>query len=222
MTNPDLDTTKDIDAVPGEGRVDEDLERSLLLSRAAQMGLRIGPGIGLEKLRAKVNAAAQSQPDPDEGDDEPDEEDVPVVQKPAKARVKSREEIDAELRKSIHDEQMTLVRCRITNMNPDKRDLKGEILTVDNAYLGTVRKYVPFDGSTNEKGYHLPKCLLTFMREKVYTVKTPVKDRNGNVVSVQMRDMPEYAIETMDPLTPDELKELAFKQEAVARLDGLN
>ena len=106
---------------------------------------------------------------------------------------------------------MKLIRVRITNMDPKKKDLRGEIMTVANEYLGTVRKFVPFGEDTVE-GYHVPKCLLTMMQERKFLRIREIKDRKTGVTRPETAWVREFAIEILDPLTPEELKQLATAQ----------
>ena len=44
------------------------------------------------------------------------------------------------IRQVMQKEQMRLIRLRITNLDPKKKDLPGEIFTVANKYIGTIRR----------------------------------------------------------------------------------
>lgn len=101
-----------------------------------------------------------------------------------------------------------LIRCRIQNMNPLKREWPGEIISVGSARLGTWKKFVPFNSSDP---YHLPQIIFDMLIDKKCTVFHTEKDERGNSVR-KGRLVNEYAIEVLDPLTPDELNELARTQ----------
>lgn len=100
-----------------------------------------------------------------------------------------------------------LVRVRIQNMNPTKKDWKGEIISVGSAKLGTFKKFIPFN--TGEP-WHVPRIMLEAMRDKkcsqFYTAGSgKSKTRKSKLVN-------EYVIEELPPLTVQELKDLALQQ----------
>jgi hypothetical protein len=101
-----------------------------------------------------------------------------------------------------------LVRCRIQNMNPAKKEWPGEIVSVGSAKLGTWKKYIPFNSS---EPYHIPKIIYDMLLEKKCTIFHTEKDERGNSVR-KGRLVNEYALEVLPPLTPEELKELARQQ----------
>ena len=107
-------------------------------------------------------------------------------------------------------EKMKLVRLRITNLDPKKKDLPGEILTVGNEYLGTVRKFVPF-GEATDNGYHVPYCLYELMRDRKFlSIKTRKGPKGQTIVEQQM--VREFALEILPPLTEAELARLSAAQ----------
>lgn len=105
-------------------------------------------------------------------------------------------------------ESSRLIRVRIQNMNPAKKDWPGEILSVGSAKLGTYKKYVPFN---SPEPYHVPKIIYDMMVEKKCTIFHTEKDRRGDDVR-KGRLVNEYALEVMPPLTPEELSALAQRQ----------
>ena len=115
---------------------------------------------------------------------------------------------------------MRLVRLRITNMDPKKKDLPGEILTVANDYLGTVRKFIPF-GEVTDNGYHVPYCLYMMMKERRFlNIRTTKK--NGQI-QVSSGWATEFAFEELPPLTQHELDRLAAAQAAAGGIsDGMD
>lgn len=115
------------------------------------------------------------------------------------------------LRQRLIRDQMKLVRVRITNMDPKKKDLHGEIMTVANEYLGTVRKFIPF-GEATEDGYHVPQCLLTMMQERRFLQIRTIKDKRTGSTRPETSWAREFAIEILPPLTETELKQLATAQ----------
>jgi len=112
------------------------------------------------------------------------------------------------LAQSIRNDQMKLVRVRISNMDPKKADLPGEILTVANKYVGNVKVFVPY-GEKTDDGWHIPyiiyKQLVGRKFLQIKTTKNPVTRQ----LQVTKRWVREFAIEVMDPLTVAEIKDLA-------------
>ena len=99
---------------------------------------------------------------------------------------------------------------RCTNFGQEKKDLPGEILTVANEYLGTVRKYVPF-GEATDNGYHVPYCLYEMMRDRKFlSIKTRKGPKGQTIVEQQM--VREFALEILPPLTEAELARLSAAQ----------
>lgn len=118
-----------------------------------------------------------------------------------------------ELRQKAYEAGMRLVRVRITNMNPSKSDLQGEIFTFSNRYLGEVKRYVPY--GEQENGWHLEQCIYDMLKEKKYQQIRVRKAPNGQQLP-ETKWVPEFAFEELPPLTQQELKVLANKQAAAA------
>ena len=174
----------------------EEAELAALKARAKTMGISFSPKIGLEKLKAKINA--KLNPPVEEID--PGEE----TETQRKARI----------RKKQLEEQMVLIRCRIANLNPSKRDLRGEIFTIANKYIGTVRKFIPY-GEATDNGYHIPKILYEELKSKKFLQVNTRNDRAaGNQIVIDQRWVPEFSIEVLPRLTQDELDKLAASQAA--------
>lgn len=180
-------------------------ELSLLRERAQSMGISIPGNIGIENLKKKIDAKLAGGADTQEGE-------APAA--PASKRKLTRAEMDQELRDKLKKEKLFLVRCKIYNLNPGKRDLRGEIITVANKYLGTIRKFIPF-GEHTENGYHIPKIIYDDLKSRRFQSVT-TKTKRGKI-EVDTRMVPEYNIEIMPSLTREELKELALKQAGAER-----
>jgi thiamine biosynthesis protein ThiC len=168
-------------------------ELTLLKERADKMGITYSPNIGIAALKAKIEAKTGT-----------------------KEETKSVDE-EAAKREQIRKEALKLIRCRIINMNPSKKAWRGEIITVANAYIGTVRKYVAFGAATNN-GYHIPKCIYDFIKARKYQTFQEVKDAKGNT-RIETSMVPEFAIEVLPQLTQKELDELATAQAAAGSID---
>lgn len=209
-------------------------ELDMLKQRATQMGIVFSNNIGLDKLRERVNAKMEGLPDPEEAPVAPvtpvDPTPVPVA--PAVVTPVAEAPIinpltglpegfdpDAGLttRQILMRDQMKLVRVRIANLDPSKKDLSGEILTVANEYIGTVRKFIPFGEATDE-GYHVPQCLLSMMQERKFQTIRTIKDRRSGTVRVETGEAREFAIEILEPLSQAEMQQLATAQQAAGGL----
>jgi hypothetical protein len=182
-------------------------ELSLLKDRADLMGIKYHPNIGLDKLRVKVAAAQEGSPDSEEeGPTGHEHEEIQTIQDatPIDPANSDPGVIAAAARRN---DAKQLVRIRVTNMNPTKGNMKGEIFSCGNAEIGFVKKYVPYNA---EAGWHVPKILLKMLQKKKYVAHYEVKEGNKKIMKQKL--VPELAIEILPPLTPQELKELGQRQ----------
>ena len=110
----------------------------------------------------------------------------------------------------------TLVRCRIQNMNTQKKDWPGEFVSVGSAKLGTFKKFIPFGSG---EPYHVPRIIYNELKAKqcsqFYTVPGRGKDkiRKSKLIN-------EYVVEELPPLTTQELKDLALQQAMAQGQEG--
>lgn len=121
-------------------------------------------------------------------------------------------------RQEMHDEMMALVRVRITNMDPKKKDLPGEIFTVANEVLGTVKKFVPY-GEQTDNGYHIPRWIYLQLEDRKFQHIRTVKDPRTGTMRPETRWLKEFALEILPPLTQEELDRLATAQMAAGSVD---
>ena len=168
-------------------------ELELLKQRADTLGIKYSPNIGVDALKAKVEAAQNG--------DKPTEDNS----------AKSAEVPLAVLRKKMRDSEMALVRVRIANLNPDKKDLHGEIFTVANKILGTVRTFVPY-GEKTDDGWHIPRIIYKQLKARKF-LQIRVTQR-GPHTEVEQKWVPEFALEILEPLTQEDLNRLANQQAA--------
>lgn len=180
------------DNQPNEVQVDE---LTVLKKRADKLGITYSNNIGVETLRSKINAVLENQ----KNEDKDLESDDPQ-----------------KIRQAIYNKAMKLVRCQITNLDPKKKDIPGEIITVANPYIGTVRKYIPFGEATIE-GYHIPYCIYEFLKNRKFLSIKTRKGSNGQLV-VETSWAPEFAITVLPQLTKEELKKLAAAQKAAGSI----
>lgn len=175
-----------------------------LKERATKLGIKFHPMIGEDKLREKV-AEAMTRLDGEntpasEGSDEVAAISAYVAPKETKAQQAYR----------LKSEASELIRVRVTNMNPNKREWEGEIFTAANSVVGTFRKFVPFNVP-----WHVPRIILEQLRQRQFQHFTTEVDRRGNKVR-RGRLIAEFAIEELSPLSEKELKELAQRQAMAA------
>jgi len=169
-------------------------ELTVLKQRAVSLGIAHHPSIGLVKLREKVNAAMS---------DAPVEEEVsPVVQ--TSPLVETTIQMHTRLRR----EATALVRVVVNCMNPQKKEWEGEIFTVGNSAVGSIKKYVPFN---NDEGWHVPRMILSMMRERKCQIFVNSTNHKGQKIK-SAKLINEFAIQELVPLTGAELKDLATKQ----------
>lgn len=191
------DTVNDI-AMPSELEV--------LKQRATLMNIKFSNNISVGKLREKIEAA--------QAKDEPEVKEAAVnpLGEKQEAGVKK-----MTLGQKIRAEQTRLIRVRIQNLDPKKKDLPGEIITVANEYMGTVRKFVPF-GEVTDNGYHIPYCIYEFLKERKFINITTRKGKNG-LPDIRATEAREFSIEVLPPLTEAELAQLAQAQIAAGSMN---
>ena len=185
-------------------------ELTLLKERAKVMGIPFSNNISLETLRKRVS-------DKMEGKDEAPEVNAltgdPEIAQAMVAKPLNQKANAVALRKLVYAKQMRQVRVRITNMDPKKKDLPGEIWTVANEYLGTVRKFVPY-GEQTDDGFHIPYCLYRLLDSKRFLHIRDVKDRTTGVVRQDKVWAKEFSLDVLPTLTQGELDRLAAAQAA--------
>ena len=170
-------------------------ELDLLKSRAKQMGINFHPSIGLDKLRNKVAAKQNGEPDPDAAADV-----KPVKLSKAAARKDQLEKLRKDAAK--------LIRIQVSCMNPDKKEWDGEVYTVSNSVVGTYKKYVPFNA---ENGWHVPNIIYKHMLERECQIFQTIRNERGQKVR-KGKLIKELNIRVLPDLTPAELADLAQRQ----------
>lgn len=190
-------------------------EKEILMNRARMMDLKVSNNIGLDTLRERIAAAQAEKPETNvmAPTSEPKAQEPTTQGNPLTGQPTGKPKRMKSLRQHMHDENMKLIRVRVTCMNPSKADLQGEIITVANEHLGTIRKFVPY-GELTEDGYHIPYCIYKQMKNKQFWQKRTVKDRHTKTNRVETIPMKEFSIEVLAPLTQSELNQLATAQQA--------
>lgn len=123
------------------------------------------------------------------------------------------------IRRAMRLQFMRLVRVRITNLDPADNELQGDIFTVNSKYLGKVSKYIPYD-DTSENGYHIPYVLLEELKGRKFPMRKEQKRNKFGVKTYKTIMAPKFAIEELEPLTREELEELAKRQAASHAIDN--
>lgn len=172
-------------------------EKKILRARLSKMGISSSPNTSLENLRAKYAEISSGNI-------------TPTTESPSV-------ESTASIAERVRKEATKLVRVRIKNLNPYTQDLHGEIFTVANEVIGKVSKYVPYDDAG--EAYHIPNCIYKMLLNKKFLQVKTFTDPVTKKRTVQQSWVPSFSIEVLPQLTVDELKELARKQEAAARLE---
>lgn len=172
----------------------ETKDREILKARAETLGIKLQGNQSNDTIRTLIKNHMEKMNN-EAGDEEEDENEV---------------EDTRSVTEKIIEENMRLVRCTIYNNDPKKAKMTGEIITVANEYLGTVRKLVLF-GEKTDNGYHIPYCIYKQLLARKYLQITERTDNNGNPYA-HTREVKEYTVEVLPPLTEAELKQLADKQ----------
>lgn len=110
-------------------------------------------------------------------------------------------------RKEMEDESLKLMRVIISPRASHMQDQQGQLFTIGNAYLGMHTKYVLF----NEE-YHIPFILYNHIKNQqaqIFVSKT-VKGQKVR----ESKLIPAYNVTDLEPLTKEELAELARIQES--------
>jgi len=100
-----------------------------------------------------------------------------------------------------------LVRVTIICNHPNKREWDGEILTGGNSYIGSIKKFVPYN---SEEPYHVPRILLNVLEDRQCTVFRTVKTKQGTTSKPML--IKEFSITYHDDLTLDEHADIAKLQ----------
>ena len=175
-----------------EDQAPEQSELDVLKARATHLGISFAKNVTVETLKKKITQELSDEQTANSEEEETEE----VTEAPKTNKPKTRVELKAEALK--------LVRIRLTCMNPNKRELEGEIYAAGNSVIGMVKKYVPYHA---EDGWHVPQIILNVLKEKQFLqILTDKKNRPTTKL------IKEFAIEILPPLTKAELEELARKQ----------
>lgn len=171
-----------------------------LKERAKRLGITFHPNIGEDKLREKIDAKMEllTSKDPMTTGE------VPINKPKTTAHDKLNEK-----RKRASE----LVRVVITCFDPNKKEWQGEYFSVINSKIGKFKKMVPYGVE-----WHVPRIMLEMIESKQVQTFRSYKDSKGRE-HIEPRLIKAYGVEYLDPLTPDEMAELAKIQMATGRLE---
>lgn len=122
-------------------------------------------------------------------------------------------EIEDLLRQFNKEQANRLVRVRVTCMNPNKSDLKGEYFVTGNRTIGVHKKFVPYNTEAMDSGWHITLALYDHLTSRVFYPASSRKNKFGMDEPVS-NAVPEFAIEVLPPLTQVEIDEIAKHQRA--------
>jgi hypothetical protein len=215
-----------------ETQTNEETERQVLKARASVLGIQHSNNIGVEALKKKIedkmaeneanSEASNTAPISTENVTQPqtvapelnplaDEDEGPDFETMTPGQRKQY------MRQTVVKKAMALVRVRIYCMDPKKKDIPGEIITTGNKFVGTVRKFIPF-GEATDNGYHIPQMLLNVLRDRKFLQISTRKDKRTGRMTTTTRYVSEFAIEELEPLSKDDLAQLATEQAASGRV----
>ena len=186
-------------------------QMDVLKSRAMLMGIKFSNNIGIEALRTKIQARLDGE--------EAKEAAATLLDSGAGTTGNIQPQVPVKSdRQTMYENEMRLVRLRITNLDPKKKDLPGEIFCVANRVLGAVKKFIPY-GEVTDNGYHVPYIIYRQLKEREFLNVKTRKDRQGRTI-VETSMSREFALEELPPLTPKELQQLAASQAAAAGMSN--
>lgn len=176
----------DVQALPQVSRMDS------LKKKADAMGIKYKGNISEETLARKIETHLSNE----KAEVEEDEEEV--VAKPTKV-----------IPHSERQRSQRLIRIVVHPVDPRRTQLDGEIVATGNSVIGMVSKYVPFNA---EAGYHVPEIIYHQLKDTMFTEFYKIYDKDNNEV-VKTRQKKAFIIEVLDPLTEDEIHDIAVRQQ---------
>lgn len=160
-----------------------------LKRRADTLGLKYSPNIGFEKLSQRINEELEKQANPNKEDNG----NKTLTSSTSNPKMEAREKA------------MKLIRVNVSCKNPNKKEWQGEIITGGNAIIGTVKKFVLFN-----EAYHVPQIIYNTMKERKF--QRFYKKRVNDKEVTKSKLVPEFDITLLDPLSEEELRDLAQRQ----------
>lgn len=181
---------------------DFDNKLTIMRGRADIMGIAYKPEHSADYIEALIDMKlASDQTAPSAA--------APVVQ--ASAPLTGGDRPTKSLRQHVIDENMKLVRIRLTNMDQKDQSLNGDIFTVSNEYLGDVKRFVPYQDKFYTNGYHVEACILKQLQDKKY-LRISVTQNSQKQEVIESSWVKKFAIEILPPLTEAEIERLRITQ----------
>lgn len=208
-----------------------------LRTLAKQMNISFSGNTGIETLRSKLvenlEKFVQSSPSNKQEFDEPDlstdsdegldeivvNKPVPQKAKPNLLKMDPTTIEDTGLRRQvIRAQALRLVRVKIQNLDPNDSTLSGAIISLQNKYTGKVAKYIPF-GEESENGYHIPWMMYEHLKQWKFPLRKEQKGGRFGVKTYKTVMVPKFNIEILEPLTLQQIQDLANHQRAAQSID---
>lgn len=169
--------------------LEEDKPRSYYINKAKELRIVFPQNITTEKLKTLISAKLH--------------------------QLQATKSLENPLGALQYQDMTALVRCRITMLNPAKKNWDGEIITVGNDNIPHISCYVPFNAVDGI--WHLPRIIFEVLKSKKYQhlVEHTGNGRDPRKYGVDIAKtklLPEYLLEELEPLTEAELQELAMQQ----------
>lgn len=220
-------------------------DKEALREIAKLVGASFSGNSGVEKLKESITAAVPLYFAKKEAEEDATDPNDPVLQALAAANVTVEDAPAAPKKKGgippnavllkmneftetnpvikraiVRAKALQLIRCRITNMDPNDAVVNGMLLTVYNKFTGKVSKYIPF-GEENEHGYHLPKILFDELNARTYNLRKEIKNQGSQFGIKQYKTIKvkKFNLEVLPPLKPKELQTLGEQQQAKGAID---
>ena len=121
----------------------------------------------------------------------------------------------------LKQEAMALVRFKLVCNDPSKSAIQGEMYSVSNRYIGSVKRFIPYSQEFyGDKGWHAERCIMNQLKSKMFHRKRTVSSQGGvKVPRTELEKLPMFTITELPPLTQEELKLLAKEQRDQNRLE---
>lgn len=209
----------------GDIEITDEQKRDMLKKKATLMGISFPNNVKTEKLAELINAKLEGEDTPDEPEqvveastETPTE---PVIDNTQNVNAQADKAVKASApltpREELKRKAMKLIRVRISNLDPKKKDLTGEIFTIANDVLGAVKMFVPY-GEVTDDGWHLPMWVFKQLEKRRFLHIRTSKDRQTGQQKVEHFYAKEFSLEVLPPLTSDELATLARNQAAAGSI----
>lgn len=170
-------------------------ELEALQGKANALGVKFHTNAGADTLRQRI-LEREAEIAAEEAKSQDSAESDPVV-----------ELTDAQKAQQVKKKATRLVRCRVTCMDPTKKDWEGEIISAGNSVC-KAKRFVPFGVE-----WHVEEIILNYLRtKKCQTFITVRGGPDGKQKIRRGKQMNAYAIEILNPLTEQELQDLAQRQ----------